>query len=412
MLFFTLLGRVFGPFGSQVLDKHYCHTSHLFFTFLINRRNQAMPPKSDPKSRIASGVGVARRSFLFLGPCQAALIIPCLLLWLYGCGRPAAVAPSAQVLAQIDSQAKQNRLSEQLASQVAPKASTTDYTDYKVGPEDVLEISCLDTEKLNAEVRVSGQGDIRVQLLGDVPVAGLTASEISKKLANLYREGNYLKDPNIRVAVKGIRHQKVAVTGAVNKPDEYSLIGPRFLLEVLGMAGGLSDKAGETAHVIRPQKKSSISAKFSKEPFSQGTETIVVDLNRLLRQGAMQLNYTIQNGDVVHVPYAQTAYVLGSVARPGGVSIKDNLTVSKAVAQAGGQHILLSSNNATILRLDDSGQRQTIKVNLAYIAKGREDDVPLNENDIVFVQENSLRRALFDFKMLLPGSVSVAPAAF
>ena len=371
-----------------------------------------MPYKSDKKSRIATRVGVEWLSPLFRSVGQTAIIIPGLILFLSGCGGSAVKTPPPQVVAQIDSQTQKNRLQDQLTRQVS-KVSVPDYTDYKVGPEDSLEIRCLDTEKLNTEARVSGQGEIRVQLLGDVPVAGLTSSEIAKKLARLYREGDYLKNPNITVAVKAVRHQKVAVTGAVNKPDDYALIGPRSLLEVLGMAGGLSDKAGETAHIIRSQKKSSISVpKSSKEPFSPGTETIVVDLDGLLRRGATQLNYTIQNGDVVHVPFAQTAYVLGSVTKPGGVSIKENLTVSKAVAQVGGQHILLSSNSATILRLDDNGQRTTIKVNLAEIAKGKEEDLPLKENDIVFVQESSLRRALFDFKMLLPGSVSVAPAAF
>jgi polysaccharide export outer membrane protein len=114
---------------------------------------------------------------------------------------------------------------------------------------------------------------------------------------------------------------------------------------------------------------------------------------------------------VVFIPFAQTAYVLGSVAKPGGVFIKDNLTVTKAIAQAGGQHIMLSSNSATILRLDENGQRQTIPVNLAQITKGNEEDLPLKENDIVYVQESGVRRFLFDFKMLLPGSISVSPAA-
>ena len=102
---------------------------------------------------------------------------------------------------------------------------------------------------------------------------------------------------------------------------------------------------------------------------------------------------------------------LGLVNKPGGVFLKDNMTVTKAVAQAGGLHIMLSSYNATVLRQDENGQRQTIPVNLGQITKGNEADLPLKENDIVYVQESGIRRFLFDFKMLLPGSVSVSPAA-
>ena len=72
---------------------------------------------------------------------------------------------------------------------------------------------------------------------------------------------------------------------------------------------------------------------------------------------------------------------------------------------------MLSSSKATVLRLDDKGQRQIIPVNLAKITKGNEEDLPLKENDIVYVQESGVRRFLFDFKMLMPGSVSVSPAA-
>jgi polysaccharide export outer membrane protein len=328
-----------------------------------------------------------------------------------GCGGPAAQLPPQQAVAQVDFLAKQNRLQEQLSKQVT-QVSGMDYRDYKVGPEDLLEINFLDTDKLWAEVRVNGQGEIRLLLLGDIQVAGLTPAEVAKKLVRLYKEGDYLKDPNITVAIKEFRHQKVAVTGAVNKPDHYALIGPRTLLEVLGMAGGLSDKAGETAHLIRARKGASRSQAASPvQSFSPGSETIVVDLNRLLLKGAVDLNFPVQNGDVVFIPFAQTAYVLGSVAKPGGVFIKDNMTVTKAVAQAGGLHVMLSSYNATVLRQDENGQRQTILVNLAQITKGKEEDLSLKENDIVYVQESGIRRLLFDVKMLLPGSVSVSPAA-
>jgi len=340
------------------------------------------------------------------------LLSVCALIWVSGCAGPAAQLPPQQVVAQFDSQAKQNRLQEQLVKQVA-QVSVVDYKDYKVGPEDLLEINFLDTDKLRTEVRVNGQGEIRLLLVKDVQVAGLTATEVAKKLVRLYKEGDYLKDPNITIAIKEFRHQKVAVTGAVNKPDHYALIGPRTLLEVLGIAGGLSDKAGETAHIIRATKKSPTSKAASPaQSFSPGAETIVVDLNRLLRKGGVELNFPIQNGDVVFIPFAQTAYVLGSVAKPGGVFLKDNMTVTKAVSQAGGLHIMLSSYNATILRLDENGQRQTIPVNLAQITKGNTEDLALQENDIVYVQESGIRRFLFDFKMLLPGSVSVSPAAF
>jgi len=315
-------------------------------------------------------------------------------------------SPPQQIVSQVDSKAKQSQLQEQLLKQAA-QTSVRDFKDYKVGQEDLLAIVCMETERLNSEARVNGQGEISLQLVGVVQVGGLTTNEIEKKLARLYREGNYIKDPHLTVAVKEYRYERVAVTGAVNKPDSYSLIGPRSLLEVLGMAGGLSDRASEMVYIIRPSKNAGSQAGAPRQPFSPGTETVMVNLDQLLRKGKINLNYQIQNGDVIHVPYVHIAYVLGAVGRPGEVPIRGNMTVTKAVAQAGGQHIVLASNQATILRLDEDGQRQTIPVNIASIAKGSEQDIPLKENDIIYVHESGLRRFLFDLNLFNPASAGM-----
>jgi polysaccharide biosynthesis/export protein len=332
----------------------------------------------------------------------------CVWLGVSGCGGPAAQLPPQQVVTQVDSQSKQGHLQEQLLKQVA-QISVGEFKDYKIGAEDVLGIMSMDTDKLNSEVRVNGQGEISLQLVGVVPVAGLTTTEVEKKLIHLYKENEFLTDPHITVAVKEYRYQRVAVSGAVNKPDQYALIGPRTLLEVLGMAGGLSDRASEVATIIRSTKGSpAAKASLTQKPFSPGTETIVVDLNRLLLKGAMELNYPVQNGDVVFVPYVKTAHVLGAVTKPGSVPLKNDMTVTKAIAEAGGLHLIVSSNNVTLLRLDENGQREVIPVNLAEITSGQSADPPLKENDIVFVQESGVRRFLFDFKMFLPGSFGMS----
>lgn len=328
-----------------------------------------------------------------------------------GCGGRAAQMPPSPVVAQIDSQSKQNRLQEQLTRKGAP-LSPSDSRNYTIGSEDLLAVNFLEAEKLQRDVRVDGEGKISLLLIGEVQVAGLTPAEVERKLSRLYEEGGFLRNPQINVAVKEYCHQKVAVTGAVKEPDHYALIGPRSLLEVLGMAGGLSEEAGEVVHIIRaPHKAAAIQTATRQQSFSPGTETIVVDLNRLLLQGKVELNYSIQNGDVVHVPFARTAYVLGAVSEPGPVLLKDNMTVTKAVAATGGLHKMLRSYNATLLRLNDQGQRENIPVNLRHICKGGAQDIPLKENDIVFVHEGPMRRFFFDFKMMFPGSFGMSVPA-
>jgi len=315
-----------------------------------------------------------------------------------------------QVVSEVDSHARHAQIQEQLlkASAMFP---SSDFKDYRIGPEDLLQIYFLGVDKLSTEVRVNGQGQIRLLLVGDVQVAGLTAIEIAKKLSQLYSEQDYLRDPQITVAVKDFQYQKVAVTGAVNKPDRYALIGPRNLLEVLGMAGGLSAQAGEVVNIIRPQGTSAVAPVSDQgQGIFGGAQTILVDLNELLLKNEIELNVTIQNGDVVFVPFARSAFVLGAVQKPGGVLIKENLTVTKAIAQSGGINPVIGSNRVTVLRADESGRRTTYTVDLLQVTKGKSEDIALQENDIVYAHESGVRRFLFDVKSLFPGSVGLAPA--
>jgi polysaccharide export outer membrane protein len=252
-------------------------------------------------------------------------------------------------------------------------------------------------------------------LVGKVKVGGLSPQQIASRLAELYRQGRFIKNPQITVQVKEYRHQRVMVTGAVAQPGSYEVIGPRTLLEMLGKAGGLNEKAGDTVHIIRSQSAAARTQALKQadlQSFAPGTETIVVDLRRLLMDGDLKLNFPIKSGDVVHVPYARMAYVLGAVKKSGQVPVKDNLTATQAIAMTEGTDPMLSSNTVTILRLGKDGQRQTIDINLKQVRNGTEPDPLLQPQDVVFVHESTIRRVLYDIKNLIPGSMSLGYAAF
>lgn len=340
-------------------------------------------------------------------------VLLCWCGWLAGCGGPAMQPQSAQLAVQLQAQKRANPLQEQLMAQVS-RGRVAGYQDYAVGPEDLLGVAFLDADDLNREVRVNGQGEVSLPLVGPVKVSGLSPQAIEKRLAQLYREGDYIKKPQISVQVKEYRHQRVMVTGAVKTPGSHEVIGPRTLLEMLGKAGGLTEQAGEMVQVIRAQSASEIRKSIkgkTMEPFSPGSETIVVDLKRLVAQGAWELNIPINNGDVIFVPYAQNAYVLGAVTTPKNVLVKDNITATQAVAMAGGQHTMLASDRLTVVRLNDQGGIETLTLDLGRVTAGKETDIPLKGGDIVFVQESKLRRYLYDFKNLIPGSYSIGAAA-
>ena len=112
------------------------------------------------------------------------------------------------------------------------------YRDYRIGPEDLLEISVFEDEKLNKTVRVSSQGNISLPLLGILRVKGLTANELEKEIRDLLAE-KYFQDPHVSVFIKEYRNQRISVMGAVEKPGVFDVTGQKTILDLLAMAGGL-----------------------------------------------------------------------------------------------------------------------------------------------------------------------------
>jgi polysaccharide export outer membrane protein len=274
----------------------------------------------------------------------------------------------------------------------ASRPAKVNPNDYHVGPEDLLDVQFFGQEDLNRQVRVDGEGEVTLPLVGAVKVAGFTPKTIEKRLMEAYG-ARYLRSPQINLSVKEYRHQRVSVTGAVDKPGYYEIIGPRKLLEVLAMAGGLQDKganskAGDVVQVIRERGN---------------PHTLIIDLKRMQVKGDPQLNVNIHSGDVVHVPFAGNAYVLGGVRMPGCVAVRDNLTLSQALAMAGGADPVLANNQITVMRLDDNRNPITITAHLNKVLSRQEPDVTLKDNDVVVVNVSSFKKGLYVFNRLIPG---------
>jgi polysaccharide export outer membrane protein len=377
-----------------------------------------MPKRLIQTSTALSGPTMGNESgFLLKQPAASPIWGSIVLLFvglglIFGCGGSAQQVLTTQALSKMQALDPSKELQQQLMVQ-ASQASLVNYKDYQVGPEDQLAIVIFGQDNLNRELRVNGQGEITMPLVGVVKVAGLTPQEVQKRLEELYN-ARFLVNPQITVTVKEFRHQRVAVTGAVAKPGSYEIIGPRTLLEVLSLAGGFSNlgsptgggaQAGDVVDVIRHQNAPDVAKTMkvgSSQPFSPKTETMVIDLRRLVSGQAPELNIPIRNGDVIHVPFAGTAYVLGGVRKPGNIAVKENLTVAQAVALAGGVDPILGTNSITIMRFDEQGKPISINTNLSSIIARNDEDLPVKNNDVVVVNESTVKKTLYILRTLLP----------
>jgi polysaccharide export outer membrane protein len=319
-----------------------------------------------------------------------------------------------------------NRNLSQLKSQ--PSAA-----DYRIGPDDQLEINVLEAGELSREPRVSASGEISLALIGPVQAEGLTPRELELVLEELLRR-SYIKNPHVSVQVREMQSHPVAVFGAVKKPGVFQVRQPKTLIELLSMAEGLDVDAGDSVIVEHRNgfstpsvdRQSSVSRATTSEGAgalpndvmvahgdaehagkfapsgtpeqAASSNTVEIDLKKLLDTGDANLNVLVYPGDVVKVPRAGLVYVVGEVKKAGGFVLKsnENISVLQAIALAEGLTRTSSSSFARIIRTSETtGQRKEIPIDVNKILAGKKADPMLKPRDILFIPNSAARSALF-----------------
>ncbi len=222
---------------------------------------------------------------------------------------------------------------------------------YRIGPGDLLELKVFQVEELSQTVRVSEDGSMTLPLLGRVMVEGLTQEGVVQKLTDLL-QAKYVKNPQVTIFIKEYKNQQVAVIGAVEKAGSYELVGRKNLLQIISMAGGFSETAGNEVFILR-------------EGQDGQTSSISIDLKDLLVNGNQALNVPIEPNDVINVPIDKEirVFVMGRVTRPGAVTSKlsEGVTLLQAIADAGGLAEGAKESKITITRKDKAGKEQKIR---------------------------------------------------
>lgn len=121
--------------------------------------------------------------------------------------------------------------------------------DYRIGAQDLLEVSVFGVDELTQEVRVNSNGQVSLPLIGAVMAGGKTIPELEESIATKLEEG-YLQDPQVSVFVKEFTSQRVTLGGAVRKPGIYPLTGKTSLLQAVAMAEGVTDLADLSGVVL------------------------------------------------------------------------------------------------------------------------------------------------------------------
>ena len=269
-----------------------------------------------------------------------------------------------------------NRNLAMMAQQPAGQQTVSASPDYRLGPEDVVQIVLYNIppgeEGLTPrqmEVRVSQQGILPLPLAGNIPVAGKTPAELEQVLRERYK--TYIRNPQVGVRVTEFRSQRISVLGAVRNPNVYQLTGPKTLVDILSMAGGITEKAGSQVHIYRQGP--------------EGRQSLVLDLFVLARNPAAG-NIPVQAGDVVNVPEAGMFYVDGAVNRPGSYPLARPYTLTQALTVAGGARTTVADfTGITIYRRKDATTFDKMEVNLKDVRANGAADPTIQADDVIYV---------------------------
>jgi polysaccharide export outer membrane protein len=109
--------------------------------------------------------------------------------------------------------------------------------DYRIGPQDLLEIQVYGVDNLKREVRVNSRGAVSLPLIGPVILGGLTGDEAETLIAEKYAK-DFLQDPQVSVFIKEYTSQRITLEGAVAKPGIYPIRGETSLMQAIAIAGG------------------------------------------------------------------------------------------------------------------------------------------------------------------------------
>jgi polysaccharide export outer membrane protein len=259
-----------------------------------------------------------------------------------------------------------------------------------IGPGDEVNVEVFDTPDLDQNGRVTDSGEFPLMLGGTVRLASLTPIQAARTIEAALIQSRVMYYPKVLVTVTQYATQSVTVFGQVKTPGSYSIETPRSVVDVLTLAGGLTDLADRHVTIERHTSHRQISYYVSNRA------------DDLLEQKVM-----VNPGDKVLVPKAGIVYVLGDVGKPGGYPMTNNdgtLTVLQAVANAGGTVNSAAPNSSRLIRRTAVGGYQSDPIPFSAMQKGKKPDIPLQAGDIVYVPFSYMRNAAL-------GITSIAAAA-
>ncbi len=284
--------------------------------------------------------------------------------------------------------------------------------EYKVGPGDILEISFWQDPTLNTSVRVSQEGKISLDIVGEIDAFGKTTRELEMEIVRRISRLNQ-KISQAVVRVEEYNYQYVFVSGQVNHPGKFTFEIIPDLWTIINEAGGITESGDLTrVTIIRGGKNA---GKVEVINVSQAIATGTLDkLPKVYREDTIEIPRTLAGLPSAELGHGgekkNVVYVVGAVGVPGPITFENNIDVMEAIGLAGGYNVEADLGKTRVLT-KDGYYGQTIQLDLERYAKyGVPSRYTLKKEDIVMVpyKRSSLISKIFNVTTItaLTGIVS------
>ena len=224
----------------------------------------------------------------------------------------------------------------------------------KLGPGDTVHVTVFQQPDLTTDARINDKGAIGMPLVGQVKVSGLTTTEAATSIAEALKQGQYLKAPQVSVALTTVRSRQVSMLGLIVRPGRYPLEEAHTKLpDLIAAAGGIAAGGDENVTVMRDGKSEKVSS-LSKD-------------------------FELKGGDTVYIDRAPVFYIYGEVVHSGAYPVKSGMTVMQAISIGGGLTPRASESRIKLRRAAADGKTREYDASLVDQIKA---------DDVIFVKES------------------------
>lgn len=303
---------------------------------------------------------------------------------------------------------------ERLATLLDERQQSAADRQYVIAPGDLLIVTVYNFRpgggNFESDVRVDDRGYISLPMISPVRAAGQSPAEMRAALVAELRQAQILKQPLVSVFLKEYQGQRVIVFGAVARAGQYSLSnGKETLVDVLSMAGGLTERAGNYV-LFRPSESDTAGSEpgdalvrgyavrtVSTAAPQPGAEAdlLVLRLFDGERGGNSDwLTLPVRGGDLFLIPEAGQAFVEGEVEKPGPHRLTHGMTLTQLISSAEGLAFPADARRVMLIRTTTSGQGQW-EVDLERIRAQEQEDILMDANDRVVVPATAGKKVAY-----------------